>query len=48
MTKIYVAGHNGKVGSVIVRCSQTHQAWAVGVQRLLLLGSSCIYPKLAS
>lgn len=118
MTKIYVAGHNGMVGSAIVRCLQArqekgepvelitrahaeldlteqasvrdffacerpdvvilaaakvggihanntypaefiyqnlmmesnvvHQAWAVGVQRLLLLGSSCIYPKFAS
>ena len=117
MTKIYVAGHNGMVGSAIVRCllarqeqgepielitrahaeldlteqasvreffthvrpdvvilaaakvggihanntypaefiyqnlmmecNVVHQAWAVGVQRLLLLGSSCIYPKFA-
>ncbi len=117
MTKIYIAGHNGMVGSAIVRCLQAkqekgesidlivrshteldlteqasvseffsdvrpdvvilaaakvggihanntysaefiylnlmmecnvvHQAWAAGVKRLLLLGSSCIYPKLA-
>ncbi len=117
MTKIYVAGHNGMVGSAIVRCLQArrdkgeaielitrthaeldlteqasvrsffantqldvvilaaakvggiyanntypaefiynnmmmecnvvHEAWAAGVERLLLLGSSCIYPKLA-
>jgi nucleoside-diphosphate-sugar epimerase len=24
-----------------------HEAWRVGVQKLLFLGSSCIYPKLA-
>jgi len=117
MTKIYVAGHNGMVGSAIVRrlqakqkkgepidlmtrthaeldlteqasvrdffsdarpdvvilaaakvggihanntypaefiyqnlmmeCNVMHQAWAAGVKHLLLLGSSCIYPKLA-
>jgi len=30
-----------------MECNIVHQAWAAGVKRLLLLGSSCIYPKLA-
>ena len=112
--RIYVAGHNGMVGSAIVRCLQrqdagsivtrthaeldltdqeqvrafftkeqpqevymaaarvggihanntypaefiysnlmiqnnvVHEAWRAGVRRLLFLGSSCIYPRLAS
>ena len=33
--------------NLMMECNVVHQAWAVGVKRLLLLGSSCIYPKLA-
>ena len=39
MTKnIFVAGHMG-----MVECNVVHQAWQAGVQKLLFLGSSCIY-----
>ena len=31
----------------MVEANVIHQAWAAGCQRLLFLGSSCIYPKLA-
>jgi GDP-L-fucose synthase len=31
----------------MVEANVVHQAWAIGCQRLLFLGSSCIYPKLA-
>jgi len=33
--------------NLIVEANVVHQAWANGVQNLLFLGSSCIYPKLA-
>ena len=33
---------------VMVEVNVIHQAWRVGVQKLLFLGFSCIYPKLAS
>jgi GDP-L-fucose synthase len=33
--------------NLIVEANVIHQAWRVGVQKLLFLGSSCIYPKLA-
>ena len=33
--------------NLIMEANVIHQAWAAGVQRLLFLGSSCIYPKLA-
>src|ERR671921_767654 len=39
--RVYVAGHRGLAGSAIWR------AHAAGVQRLVFLGSSCIYPKFA-
>ncbi len=31
--------------NLMIECNVIHQAFAVGVQRLLQLGSSCIYPK---
>jgi GDP-L-fucose synthase len=34
--------------NLMVEANVIHQAWRVGVQKLLFLGSSCIYPKLAS
>ncbi len=33
--------------NLIAEANVIHQAWRVGVQKLLFLGSSCIYPKLA-
>jgi len=34
--------------NLMIECNLIHQAWAVGVQKLLFLGSSCIYPKRAA
>ncbi len=33
--------------NLMIECNVIHQAYAVGVKRLLQLGSSCIYPKAA-
>lgn len=33
--------------NLLIQANVIHQAWRSGVQRLLFLGSSCIYPKLA-
>ena len=33
--------------NLMIECNVIHQAFRAGVQRLLFLGSSCIYPKLA-
>lgn len=33
--------------NLMIECNVIHQAFAAGVRRLLFLGSSCIYPKLA-
>jgi GDP-L-fucose synthase len=33
--------------NLMVEANVIHEAWRVGVQKLLFLGSSCIYPKLA-
>jgi len=33
--------------NLAVQCNVIHSAWLAGVKRLLFLGSSCIYPKLA-
>lgn len=33
--------------NLVVEANVVHQAWAAGVQKLLFLGSSCIYPRLA-
>jgi GDP-L-fucose synthase len=33
--------------NLMMECNIIHQAYATGVQKLLFLGSSCIYPKLA-
>lgn len=33
--------------NMMMECNVVHQAWMAGVKRLLFLGSSCIYPKLA-
>ncbi len=33
--------------NLMIECNIIHQAWAAGCQKLLFLGSSCIYPKLA-
>ena len=33
--------------NLMVECNVVHQAWQHGVQKLLFLGSSCIYPRLA-
>jgi GDP-L-fucose synthase len=33
--------------NLIVECNVIHAAWKSGVKKLLFLGSSCIYPKLA-
>jgi GDP-L-fucose synthase len=32
----------------MVECNVVHQAWKSGVQKLLFLGSSCSYPRMAS
>jgi GDP-L-fucose synthase len=34
--------------NLMVECNVVHQAWKSGVQKLLFLGSSCIYPRMAS
>ena len=34
--------------NLMIECNVIHQAYAAGVQKLLQLGSSCIYPKLAT
>ena len=34
--------------NLMVECNVIHQAWRAGVQKLLFLGSSCIYPRLAT
>lgn len=34
--------------NLMIECNIIHQAYAAGVEQLLFLGSSCIYPKLAS
>ena len=34
--------------NIMVEANVIHQAWAAGCQHLLFLGSSCIYPKLAT
>lgn len=34
--------------NLMIEANIIHEAWRVGVQNLLFLGSSCIYPKLAS
>ncbi|MBC9252579.1 GDP-fucose synthetase [Pseudomonas alcaligenes] len=34
--------------NLMIQCNVIHQAFAAGVRKLLFLGSSCIYPKLAS
>jgi GDP-L-fucose synthase len=34
--------------NLMMEANIVHQAWAAGCQRLLFLGSSCIYPKLAA
>ncbi|WP_417806472.1 GDP-L-fucose synthase [Thioclava sp.] len=34
--------------NLMIECNVIHQAYAAGVRRLLQLGSSCIYPKLAA
>lgn len=34
--------------NLMIEANIIHEAWRVGVQKLLFLGSSCIYPKLAS
>lgn len=34
--------------NLVIQSNVIHEAWVSGVQRLLFLGSSCIYPKLAS
>ncbi len=34
--------------NLMIEANVIHQAWRAGVQKLLFLGSSCIYPKLAS
>ena len=33
--------------NLVIQANVIHSAWRAGVQRLLFLGSSCIYPKLA-
>ena len=33
--------------NLMVECNVVHQAWKSGVQKLLFLGSSCIYPRMA-
>lgn len=34
--------------NLMVECNVIHQAWRAGVDKLLFLGSSCIYPRLAN
>lgn len=34
--------------NLMVECNVVHQAWVNGVKKLLFLGSSCIYPRLAN
>ncbi len=34
--------------NLMVECNVVHQAWQRGVKKLLFLGSSCIYPRLAT
>lgn len=34
--------------NLIMECNVIHQAWQSGVKKLLFLGSSCIYPRLAT
>jgi len=34
--------------NLMIEANIIHEAWKVGVQKLLFLGSSCIYPKLAA
>ena len=34
--------------NLMIECNVIHAAWAAGVENLLQLGSSCIYPKLAA
>ena len=34
--------------NLAIECNIIHQAWSSGVSKLLFLGSSCIYPRLAS
>lgn len=34
--------------NLMIECNVIHQAFAAGVQKLLQLGSSCIYPKMAA
>jgi GDP-L-fucose synthase len=34
--------------NLVIECNVIHQAWLNGIKKLLFLGSSCIYPKLAS
>ncbi|MEO7497287.1 MAG: GDP-L-fucose synthase [Massilia sp.] len=34
--------------NLMVEANVIHQAWAAGVQKLLFLGSSCIYPRMAA
>jgi GDP-L-fucose synthase len=33
--------------NLMVECNVIHQAWKAGVEKLMFLGSSCIYPRLA-
>ena len=33
--------------NLMIECNVVHEAWRHGVQQLLVMGSSCIYPKLA-
>src|SRR5690606_10394952 len=33
--------------NMMIEANVIHEAWRAGVQRLLFLGSSCIYPRLA-
>jgi GDP-L-fucose synthase len=34
--------------NLVIECNVIHQAWLNGVSKLLFLGSSCIYPRLAT
>ncbi|MGD2130123.1 MAG: GDP-L-fucose synthase, partial [Lysobacterales bacterium] len=34
--------------NLMIQCNVIHAAWRSGVERLLFLGSSCIYPRLAA
>jgi len=33
--------------NLMIECNVIHEAWKIGVQKLLFLGSSCIYPRMA-